>query len=75
MKSENGIRTSKSGKSVTVTVTIWDDPLPTSTTRSRRIRLKLPGGRITTVTNDPESVRGHPHLFNHLDTILKEVRP
>lgn len=53
------------GKSLTFEVGIWLN------SEDKRIRVSLPGGRITTVADDGGE-RSHRHLYNHLREILKD---
>ena len=56
------------GKTTTVSLEIWWNPED----RSIHIATKDSATFISTVNDDPTSVRGHPHLFQKLASILRK---
>ena len=63
------MKTSKPGNSVYLDVGVWYDE------EQAQIHLtaKNVEGFHTTVSNDPESKRGHPNLFGKLAKVLKDA--
>ena len=63
------MKTSKPGNSVYLDVGVWYDE------EQGQIHLtaKNVEGFHTTVSNDPESKRGHPNLFGKLAKVLKDA--
>jgi hypothetical protein len=59
------------GSGVDVTVSVWKPKI-----QGPAVHIRITGaggqGTITTVTNDPASVRCHRHLFNQLKKLLSD---
>jgi hypothetical protein len=56
------------GKTGEVTIGLWFDE------EAGDIHLRIPGHGLSTVNPERESKRGHPHLFNDLEKVLRDQR-
>jgi hypothetical protein len=55
-----------SGKTASANIGIWFDE------EAGDIHLSIPGHGLSTVNNNGNSKRGHPHLFNKLAKVLRD---
>lgn len=55
------------GKTVRIEIGVWYDE------ERGDIHIAQPGGFITTINDQPGSVRAHPHLFAHLARVLRDA--
>ncbi len=59
--------TEQKGKTATISIGVWFDDA------AGDIHLSIPGHGLSTVSVNPASKRGNPHLFNKLAKALRDV--